>query len=601
MIGKCANDLLSAEHAKGTKIMEKLVQGEPWAGPFQILNKDGKILDAFVTDYPIFDRNNKIIGIVGVTSKIKKADPDYRPLNGLLQESRLLTQKELYCSSFITEERVLNGKMTEIVVWHSPNFNRLISAIVVGSPMPDVSGHSHIKWSMENNRNMYVIIDSFQGSSIYCHSEKSIKALEVTVQEATEKATNNAYKLDFVTTVSHEMRTPLNGILGEVENIKSLTKLRNNEISKDLYNQLTDSFDIIYSSGMLQLTLVNNILEWQQLENGNPNVLISKVSLMKTVKKPICCHRWLVHQKNIKVEVHISKGTPMQIFTDETKLNQILLNLLNNACKFTDPNTTINIYVSYDPEKEELKMEVVDCGPGICQIEVPKLFTKFSPLADGYGEKRVGGTGLGLYVCAQLVRALKGRIWYEPKYPKGSKFLFTIKSKEHDPSDKDIVITDSQNKCNSPSEALQQSDYFHVEQKLPKNNDKRIPGEIKSELLPILLVEDNSINLKVLQKMLKIIGLDDSEVQSAEDGSICLDKCSKTEFGLILMDISIPVLDGVEATRRLRERGCKSRIVGVTANGRFDEELALKSGMDSVFVKPITKEYLQKILFKSTN
>ncbi len=367
----------------------------------------------------------------------------------------------------------------------------------------------------------------------------------------------------FLANISHEIRTPINGIAGMA------TLLSQNPNSKDRVTYL----NAISSAADNLKVIINDILDLASIESGKLKFEEIGFNLTDLVNSMIDSFRVQATEKNLKLWYAMDAGTNTILMGDPVRLNQILINLISNAIKFTNEG---EIKINFSTEKEKsgkllLKFDVTDTGIGIPKEKLKKIFESFSQ-ADASVTRKYGGTGLGLTIVKQLVKLQHGSIKVHSEEGKGSTFSVAIPYK----------IGNAENIIQVSGLKRKGKDFVNS---LSKVN--------------LLLVEDNDINRLYASNILKGWGCN---FQLAENGYVAIEQVKSHDFDLILMDIQMPVMDGFETTKAIRSMDtAKSQvpIIALTANAtRKDIEKCLTSGMNDYVAKPFTPDDLYKVMVK---
>lgn len=378
---------------------------------------------------------------------------------------------------------------------------------------------------------------------------------EKALVEARDRAlAGEKLKTDFLATMSHEIRTPLNGLLG------NLSLLRDTRLTKEQDRYL----GYMESSGRLLMSHISDVLDITRYDAGKLDTRREPVNLTALIEDIID------NQSSTAVENETSldwgwDGNPMHwIVSDHDRLQHVMMNLIGNAVKFTRRGkVSVTAQVRQEDDKDVLRLEVADTGTGISEDLVGQIFDDFV-VGDTTRNREVGGTGLGLGIAKRFVQALGGDISVVSTPGKGSTFTVTLPVVPAQP---------------------------------PADAEEPLRTSATSRPLRVLLVEDNEVNRIVARTMIKTDG---HKVVEAHDGQQGADLAAHHPFDLIFMDINMPVMDGREATRRIRAEGgasAQTPIVALTANAMASDQSALlQDGMNAILTKPLSREALRKTL-----
>ena len=362
---------------------------------------------------------------------------------------------------------------------------------------------------------------------------------------------------EFIANMSHEIRTPLNGIIGMAEIISEELK----ESSAD------EKIKIIKQSGKLLLSIINDILDFSKIESKQ--VVLEKIpfSLLSVIQNVIYSLEGQAEGKAIALVKEIDQSCQGGVLGDPTRLSQVLFNLVGNSIKFTE-HGAVTIKVKEKKRTNQslaFDISIIDTGIGIAKDRISGLFEAFSQ-ADGSITRRFGGSGLGLTISKQLIEMMGGSITVDSTLGKGSTFIVSLELET----------------CELNTEATNRPDSEKTFTRNPK----------------ILLAEDNKVNQVIAVAFLKSLGL---KCEIANNGLEAVEMAKKTQYELIFMDMQMPLLDGLEATRKIKMlQGYEDvMIVALTANAfTKDRQRCFDAGMIDYLSKPLTKKSLTILLNK---
>jgi two-component system sensor histidine kinase BarA len=384
----------------------------------------------------------------------------------------------------------------------------------------------------------------------------------------------NQAKSQFLAHVSHEIRTPLNGLIGF---LGLMGKTHVDEIQRD-YLQICET------SSQTLLAIINDILDLSKIEAGKLSIESLAFDLGYLIEQCILFYTPSAQSKGLRLILEIDRGMPAILMGDPSRIRQILANLLGNAIKFTQSGAVTVTVKHKDGGDGSAHVEicVADTGIGMADEQLGQLFQPFSQ-GDASITRRYGGTGLGLAISRRLVEMMNGTIAVESVPGKGSRFTVSLCLKE--------AVGDAAVAPVPPIESLTQ-EIATVRENSPA------PATLPAQLR-MLVVDDNAINRKLNSILLHQWGID---VDEAADGVAAVEACGRQHYDLILMDVHMPAMDGIEATRRIRmlQAGGKlTPVVALTANALSgDRERYLAAGMDDYLEKPLTEEALRKTIEK---
>lgn len=360
----------------------------------------------------------------------------------------------------------------------------------------------------------------------------------------------------FLASMSHEIRTPMNGVIASVQLL----------LDSQLDEEQSELVTLISQSSNSLLSIINDILDLSKIEAGYLELQKEPFNLPRLVKDICDINRSLAIDKQVEVNVDVEPGTPEFLSGDPVRIRQIIMNLVTNAIKFTGEGQ-VNINVGYDQidaERYNIFIEVCDTGIGIPKDRIDKIFESFEQADINIG-RNYGGTGLGLTICKSLVDLMDGYLEVESEAGKGASFIITLPLKK--------------------TAAMEE---IHSLDSLQKNYRKKV-----------LLAEDNPVNQRVAEKMLNKVGVD---VEMVFDGSEAIKAANEQAYDLIIMDIEMPIMNGIDACISIKNTEGPNQgtpIIAMTASV-LDEDRAriMEAGMQGMVGKPVRLQQLTQELDK---
>lgn len=389
------------------------------------------------------------------------------------------------------------------------------------------------------------------------------KHVEMELERAKKAAESaSVAKSVFLANMSHEIRTPMNGIIG----------LATNLLREAPPGRLYDHLQLIHRSALRLLTIINDILDFTKLEAGRFEVELHPFELKRLIEEVLVPMEPTAQRKNVRLRFHLAPEIPATLVGDQTKLMQVLTNLIDNSLKFTrQGHVTLNVSIGQNEHAPQrlLLFEIVDTGIGISPEHATRIFESFTQ-AESSHSRRFGGTGLGLSISKGLVELMGGEIWFDSEQSRGTRFYFTLPL---------------------------QVPHGEIAAQRPESTHRPDPIVSSGQGQRILVAEDEYINTILIRTLLQQGGY---HVTVVHNGREAVDAWRGGIFDCILMDIQMPDMDGYEAVERIRQAeppGEHIPIIAMTAHAlHSDRQQCLDAGMDDYIAKPIDGNTVLQLL-----
>ena len=417
---------------------------------------------------------------------------------------------------------------------------------------------------------MIWVLDATEHHQMLLNMEKKNEQLEI-AKAAAEEARKDAIAADeakgrFLAYMSHEIRTPINAVLGMDTMI----------LRETVDNKIKEYALDIQNAGKNLLALINDILDFSKIESGKMEIIHVEYDFSSLIHDISNMLKAKMDTKKLKLNIYVDEKLPSRMFGDDVRIRQVLVNLLNNAVKYTQTGSvTLKIEGKIQDTKAVLNFSVSDTGIGIKEEDITKLFQEFQRIEEKRN-RNVEGTGLGLNITTQLLSLMGSRLQVESVYGQGSKFYFTLEQE----------IIDATPVGNLEERIRNQSaEYEYL-------------AAFTASDANVLVVDDNSVNLKVFVSLLKQTAV---KVDVADSGQAGLKLIAEKPYDLIFLDHMMPEMDGIEVLHRMKankeHKNTKTPVVALTANAITGaKEMYLREGFDAFLSKPINPERLEQLI-----
>ncbi len=553
----------------------------------QIYKRDGTLLDVIVSMSVLKDNQGNVIGTIDIVNDITKQKMAERRIKESENKIRVILDNSAAAITLIDEqERIVSWNNYTIQLLGKTKKDLYLKHVSMLYPEEEwlkiraanirqTGSKHHLETKVVRKDGKIIDVDlsinvlkdsnnkiiGSVGIMQDITEQKRVKEALLQAKLVAEEANNS--KSLFLANMSHEVRTPMSTVLGMID----LT------LDTDLNEEQRENLKTAKDAAENLLGLLNDILDLSRVESGKMRLETIEFNLPNVIKSICKALSVLAQNKNLELKLNIDHNVPELLLGDPVRIRQILVNLINNAIKFTHKGyIETKVKAASVSEKNcELIFSVTDTGIGIPEDKHDLIFEVFTQ-ADDSTTRRYGGTGLGLAICKRLVEMMGGHIWVKSKEGEGSTFSFTCSFKIAEK--KAVRVT------------------------TPEDQQALEAGQKLTEELFILLAEDNLVNQKITVKLLEKRGW---KVETVENGKDVLDRIGQKSYDVILMDTHMPILDGLETTKIIREDEKKTGqhipIIALTARVmEEDRQRCLKSGMDEYLPKPIDRKKMYEVI-----
>ena len=589
LLGKSHNIVRSPKIKKKVfkNLWKTITKGEVWQGTLENRAKDGSKYYVKSHIFPIFNTEHKIVEymairedvtdvikskkayinqlkfsnmllnnteniiIVTKNNKLDQANEAFYRTFGYYNLESFKTLHNCVCELFIEKEGCLK-KEKEPKIWYDP---------ILQEPN---KVHLAIMQDSNNDRRTYNVKSRkviYDKNTIYIiNTFNDITELEQAKQKAQE---SESMQTMFLANMSHEIRTPMNGILGFTQLLQETTL---SDTQKKYVNILDSATNTL-------LNIINDILDSSKIANNKIELETVEINPFIEFTTTYELLKSLAEQKSLHYKIDLDKDMFECIQSDSTRLRQIITNLLSNAIKFTPENGHVCFkteVIKIEKLQQKVRFSISDTGIGIAEEKLTTIFQPFSQ-ADNSTTRKFGGTGLGLSISSDLVKLFGGDLKVESTQKKGTTFFFDLEL----------------HKCKN-------SEYLPQLQNIKEY-------EITNKNLNILIAEDYNINRMLMEALLN--KYPNIKYEFAHDGKEAVEKFTKSSYDMVLMDVNMPNMNGIDATQIIRQKEKKHiPIIALTANAlKGDREKFLEAGMDDYIAKPVNIKELKRVLAQYTS